>query len=181
MGTKKLTYMALLTALALIIFVLEASIPAPVPIPGVKLGLANIITLYALWTLRPREALAILLTRIMLGSIFAGQLMSLLYSLGGGLLCFALTLAARRILSPRQIWVSSIIGAIAHNIGQILVAIVLTSTPGVAVYLPLLLISAIITGAFTGFAAQQLYHHMQRLQLFQFSYTKPNRKSSSII
>lgn len=179
METRKLTYMALLTTLALIIFVLESFIPAPVPVPGIKLGLANIITLYALWTLRPGEALAILLTRIVLGSIFTGQLMSLLYSLGGGLLCFVLTLAARRILSSRQIWVSSILGAIAHNVGQILVAIVLTSTPGVAVYLPLLLISAIITGAFTGFAAQQLYHHMQRLQLFPISCAKPAVKDAS--
>ncbi|MGM9524998.1 MAG: Gx transporter family protein [Peptococcaceae bacterium] len=179
METRKLTYMALLTTLALIIFVLESFIPAPVPVPGIKLGLANIITLYALWTLRPGEALAILITRIVLGSIFTGQLMSLLYSLGGGLLCFVLTLAARRILSSRQIWVSSILGAMAHNVGQILVAIVLTSTPGVAVYLPLLLISAIITGAFTGFAAQQLYHHMQRLQLFPVSCARPTVKDAS--
>lgn len=172
MKTKKITYMALLTALALIIFVLESYIPVPVPIPGVKLGLANIITLYALWTLRPREAFFILITRIVLGSIFAGQLMSLLYSLGGGLLCFILTLASRRVLSEQQIWISSVIGAIAHNAGQILVAIAVTSTPGVAVYLPLLLISAIVTGCFTGFAAQQLYLHMKRLQLFQFQPAK---------
>ena len=172
MKTKKITYMALLTALALIIFVLESYIPVPVPIPGVKLGLANIITLYALWTLRPREAFIILITRIVLGSIFAGQLMSLLYSLGGGLLCFILTLASRRVLSEQQIWISSVIGAIAHNVGQILVAIAVTSTPSVAVYLPLLLISAIVTGCFTGFAAQQLYLHMKRLQLFQFQPAK---------
>ena len=163
MKVKKLTYMALLTAVALIICVLESFIPAPVPVPGIKLGLANIVTLYALWTLRPGEALTILLTRIILGSIFTGQLMSLLYSLGGGLLCFVLTLAARYVLTEQQIWVSSILGSMAHNVGQILVAVVLTATPGVAVYLPLLLISAIITGSFTGFAAQQLYHHMQRL------------------
>ncbi len=173
MKVKKLTYMALLTAVALIIFVLESFIPAPVPVPGIKLGLANIVTLYALWTLRPGEALTILLTRIILGSIFTGQLMSLLYSLGGGLLCFVLTLAARCVLTEQQIWVSSILGSMAHNVGQILVAVVLTATPGVAVYLSLLLISAIITGSFTGFAAQQLYHHMQRLQILPVSCVKP--------
>lgn len=174
MKPQKLTYMALLTALALIIFILESYIPAPVPIPGVKLGLANIVTLYALWTLRPREALSILLARIVLGSIFAGQLMSLLYSLSGGLLCFAVTLAMCRLLSEQQIWISSVIGAVAHNTGQILAAILVTATPGVAVYLPLLLISAVITGCFTGFAAQQLYHHMKQLQLFQFSTAESN-------
>lgn len=174
MKTKRITYMALLTALALIIFVLESYIPVPVPIPGVKLGLANIITLYALWTLRPREAFSILVMRIVLGSIFAGQLMSLLYSLGGGLLCFILTLATRHVFSEQQIWISSVIGAIAHNVGQILVAIAVTATPGIAIYLPLLLISAIITGCFTGFAAQQLYLHMKQLQLFQFQTAKSN-------
>ena len=174
MQTKKITYMALLTALALIIFVLESYIPVPIPIPGVKLGLANIVTLYALWTLRPCEAFSILVIRIVLGSMFAGQLMSLLYSLGGGLLCFVLTLAARRILSERQIWISSVLGAMAHNVGQILVAIAVTATPVVAVYLPLLLISAIITGCFTGFAAQQLYLHMKQLQLFPFQTVPSN-------
>lgn len=171
MQTKKLTFMALLTAIALIIFVVESYIPVPVPIPGVKLGLANVITLYAIWTLCPREALGILLTRILLGSIFAGQLTSLLYSLSGGLLCFLITLVARQIFNEKQIWIASVLGAMAHNIGQIFIAIVLTSTPGIIVYLPFLLISAIITGTFTGFVAQHLYGHMQRLQLFNFQPT----------
>ena len=164
MKTNKLTFMALLTALALIIFTLESFIPVPLPIPGIKLGLANIITLYAVWTLRPQEALCILLVRIVLGSIFTGQLTAFCYSLAGGLCCFFLTVLLQKLLNAHQIWISSIAGAIAHNIGQITTAILLTATPELIAYLPVLLFSSMITGAFTGFAAQQLYFRLQQIQ-----------------
>ena len=161
--TKRLTRMGLLTALALIIFTIEAQIPAPVPIPGVKLGLANIITVYAMFCLGPRDTLLILLVRIFLGSLFTGQMMALAYSLCGGLLCYLVMLVMRRIVTENQIWVCSVIGAIAHNIGQIIAAIVVTSTPGLAVYLPVLLVSGIIAGLFTGFAAQFTIHRMKKI------------------
>ena len=82
--TKRLTRMGLLTALALIIFSIEAQIPPPIPIPGVKLGLSNIITVYAMFCLGPRDTLLILLVRIFLGSIFTGQMMALAFSFCGG-------------------------------------------------------------------------------------------------
>ena len=88
MKTKRLTQTALLTAIALTIFMAEAQLPPVIPIPGVKLGLANIVTVFALFTLGPVDALAILLVRVLLGSMFAGQLMTLFYSLGGGLLAY---------------------------------------------------------------------------------------------
>lgn len=164
MKPQKLTYMALLTAVALIIFVIEAQIPAPVPIPGVKLGLANIITVYAMFVLAPKEVLMILLCRILLGAVFAGQMTTLMYSLSGGILCFAVMLAAKRFLSLDQIWVCSVLGAIAHNIGQLICAILVVNTIGLIVYLPALLISAVIAGTFTGFAAQYLLKRMGKLQ-----------------
>ena len=161
--TKRLTRMSLLTALALIIFTIEAQIPAPVPIPGVKLGLANIITVYAMFCLGPRDTLLILLVRIFLGSLFTGQMMALAYSLCGGLLCYLVMLVMRRIVTENQIWVCSVIGAIAHNIGQIIAAIAVTSTPGLAVYLPILLVSGIIAGLFTGLVAQFTIHRMKKI------------------
>lgn len=160
--TKQLTTMAMLTAIALAIHVAEAQIPAPVPIPGVKLGLANIVTVYAVFTIGPGPALMILVARILLGSLFAGQAMSLLYSLAGGLLCFAVMLLLKKILTRKQIWVASVIGAIFHNIGQILVAIVVTGTPAIVSYLPVLLLSGIAAGLFTGFAAQTFIHRMDK-------------------
>lgn len=159
--TKQLSLMALLTAVALAIHVVEAQIPAPVPIPGVKLGLANIITVYAVFMLGPGPALMILVARILLGSLFSG-VMSLFYSLAGGLLCFAVMLLMRCVLSKKQIWIASIVGAVFHNIGQILVAIVVTGTPAIVSYLPVLLLSGIVAGLFTGLAAQYLIHRLEK-------------------
>ena len=126
--------MGLLTALALIIFTVEAQIPPLVPIPGVKLGLANIITVYAMFCLGPRDTLMILLCRVFLGSVFSGQMMTLAYSLSGGLLCYLVMLGMRKLVTENQIWVCSVIGAIAHNIGQILAAVAIAQTAQLLVY-----------------------------------------------
>ncbi len=147
---KRITLNAVLTAIALIIFIVELQFPEIVPIPGVKLGLSNVITLFAMFQLGPVDALIILLLRIVMGSMFSGRIMAMLYSLAGGLLCYLVTLLMRKFVSRSQIWVCGILGAISHNLGQILVAILITSTPALISYLPILMISAILTGAFTG-------------------------------
>ena len=159
--TKRITTMALLTAVALILFTVEAQIPAPVPIPGVKLGLANIITVYAMFALGPRDTLCILLVRVFLGSVFSGAMITFLYSMGGGMLCYLVMLPLRKILTGKQIWVCGVIGAVVHNIGQTLVAAAVFRSFAVAVYLPLLMLSGIVTGLFTGLAAQFLLHRLK--------------------
>ena len=155
-GAKRLTRDALLTALALILFLVEAQIPAPVPIPGVKLGLANVVTIWSIFLLGPADTLLVLLSRILLGSLFAGQLLSLFYSLSGGLLCFLVTLVLRRAVTKSQIWVCGVFGAVAHNAGQLAAAILLMAAPSLLAYFPVLMISGVITGLFTGFCAQFL-------------------------
>lgn len=160
--TKRITHAALLTALALIIFVLEAQIPPPVPIPGLKLGLANIITVYAMFRLGPKDTLAILLSRIFLGSVFAGAVSAMLFSLAGGLLCYLLMLPLRRRLCLRQIWVCGVLGAVAHNLGQTAAAILIYRTFAVAFYLPVLLLSAVVTGTLTGLSAQYVVRRMEQ-------------------
>lgn len=152
---RLLTRMAVLTAVALTIFVLEAQIPVPVPIPGVKLGLANIVTVYAVFALGPGPAAMILLARVLLGSLFSGG-MTIFYSLAGGLCCYLVMLVMRALVTEKQIWVCSVLGAMAHNTGQIAAAVAITRTPGVAAYLPALLVSGILTGLFTGLCAQFL-------------------------
>lgn len=151
---KRLTRAAVLTAVALTIFMIELQLPSIVPIPGIKLGLANIVTVFAMFLIGPGDTLAILIVRILLGSMFSGQMMSLVYSLSGGLLCYLVMLLLRKLLTHKQIWVCSVISAIAHNIGQIAAAIAVTSTPALITYLPVLLISGIAAGLFTGFCAQ---------------------------
>lgn len=161
--TRELMRMALLTAVALIIFMVEAQIPSPVPVPGIKLGLANIVTVYAVFVLGPAQTLMILFCRVFLGAVFSGQMMTLLYSLGGGLLCWCAMCLLRKVLTEKQIWVCSVFGAICHNIGQMIVAVAVTRTPALLAYLPILLVSGILTGAFTGFAAQFLITHLKKI------------------
>ncbi len=162
MKTKKLTFMALLLAIALTLFVVEAHLPPIVPVQGVKLGLANIVTLLAIVWLGRREAAVLLIMRIVLGSIFTGQAVSFIYSLCGGLLCLLVMCAAFGFMGTRRLWVISVFGAIAHNIGQIGAAVFMTSTWRIVYYLPVLLISAVLTGTFTGLTAQLLTKYIHK-------------------
>lgn len=156
MKTRKLTQMALLSAIALTIFVVEAQIPALVPIPGIKLGLANIVTVFAVFTLGSWEAALILCVRIFLGAVFAGNFSTIFYSLAGGGLAILVTILLKRILTVKQLWVAGALGANAHSIGQMAMAVLLTGTPGLMIYLPVMLLCSIITGTFTGLCAQLL-------------------------
>ena len=165
MTTKKLTTMALLTAFALIIFIIELQIPPLVPIAGVKLGLANIITLFAIFVLNRKETLCILLVRIILGSVLSGRMVAMMYSLCGGLLCFAaISVLKIFIRDEKHMWIYGVIGAIFHNIGQIIAAMIITKTIYIVSYLPILIISGIITGIFTGFATQFLLKQFKKIQ-----------------
>ena len=156
MKTKKLTVMALLTAIALTIFMVEAQIPALVPIPGIKLGLSNIITVFAVFAMGPGEAAAILFVRIFLGAVFGGNFSTILYSGAGGACAILVTILLRRILTKKQLWVAGALGAIGHSVGQMAMAVALTATPGLFIYLPVMILCSVITGTFTGLCAQIL-------------------------
>ncbi|WP_040293955.1 Gx transporter family protein [Acetonema longum] len=154
MNARKLIEIALLTAIALVIFLVELRLPTLIPVPGIKLGLANIITVYAIYKYQAREVVLLVLVRIFLGAIFSGNLMVLLYSLAGGILCLAGMLALRKMIPEKCIWVSSVLGAVLHNIGQISVAVLVTGTITVIAYLPFLIVSGCIAGGCTGLCAQ---------------------------
>ena len=156
MRVRALAQSALLAAVALTIFVLEAQIPLPLPVPGLKLGLCNIVTLFALCRLGRGWSLAIVLTRIVLGNLAMGQVMAMLYALAGGLLSFCVMALIFRRLGQSLLWVTGAFGGIAHNLGQMAVAVLVTSTPALLVYLPVLLLCGILTGAFTGLCARLL-------------------------
>lgn len=154
MNVKKLCTLALLTAAALVIFVAEAQIPPVIAVPGVKLGLSNIIVLLTMYLYGRREGAIVLGLKIVLGSVFSGQLMSFFYSAAGGLLCMAVMSLLKGVLTEKQIWATSAFGAAAHNIGQLIVAIAILGTEKLVWYLPVLLASGIVTGLFTGLCAQ---------------------------
>ena len=156
MTARRLTENALLTAVALILFTVEAQIPAPVPIPGVKLGLANIVTVWAVRLLGPYDALCILLCRIFLGAVFAGNMSVLLYSLSGGLFSLCVLLLLRRVTTRNQLWICAVFAAIAHNAGQIAAAVLILQSRAVLAYFPILALSGAAAGLFTGLCAQFL-------------------------
>ena len=156
MKTRRLVLLALLTAIALTIFMLEAQIPAPVPIPGVKLGLANIVTVFTVFLLGTKEGVLVLAARIFLGAVFAGNFSTILYSAAGGTLAILATIGLKRILKENQFWVAGCSGAVAHSIGQMIVAVWVSGTPGLLAYLPILIAVSLVTGLFTGLCAQFL-------------------------
>ena len=164
-GTRRITLLALLTAIALTIFMVEAQIPVPIAVPGVKLGLANIVTVYAVFLLGPADALLVLVARVFLGAVFSGQMMTLFYSMGGGLLAWLSMTVLRKGLTRQQIWLCSPVAAVFHNVGQLTVAAAILKSWAVMAYLPYLLLSGILTGLFTGLAAQFLIRHLDRLHL----------------
>jgi len=157
--------MATLTAAALIIFIIEAQVPLPIAVPGAKLGLANTITLFALFyseksggraavKLKSRDAFTILALRIFLGAIFTGRFLTLLLSFGGGLLGFFAQVLSKKIVTDRQVWVCGAIGGVFHNVGQVLVAMFILGSTAIIAYLPILLIIGILSGTLTGLVAQ---------------------------
>ena len=154
--TKKIAVLGLLTAIALTIFMIEAQIPPVVPIPGVKLGLSNIVTVFTVFTLGPGAGAAVLLCRVFLGAVFAGNFSTILYSASGGALAILVTIGLRKILKDNQLWAAGCLGAIAHSVGQMIAAIAITRTAGLLIYLPVLVVISIFTGLFTGLCAQFL-------------------------
>ena len=149
--TKQLALCAVMIALALALSYTERFIPLQlvVPLPGVKLGLANIVTLVALYLMTPKQAFLILIPRCILGAMFGGGITGLLFSLLGGILALSIMSLTKKH-SPFSIYGVSILGAAAHNIGQILAAMVLMRSVYIGAYLPYLLIISVLTGFLTG-------------------------------
>ena len=160
-SSKTLALCALLAALALALSWAESFLILPLPVPGMKLGLSNIVTLYALYTLGFPAALSILLVRCTLGAFFAGSISSLLFSLMGGL--FALAMMALLSKTQLSIYGVSLCGAAAHNIGQVLAAILVLRSAAPVGYLPLLLILSLFTGALCAFCAASVHRATYRL------------------
>lgn len=166
--TKKLALAAVLTALALGLSTLENLFPVSllVPLPGIKLGLANIVTVFALYRLGAPFALAILVARCLLGAMFAGNVSALLFSLMGGVLAMLVMILLRRV-KRLSVYGVSIAGAAAHNIGQICAAMLVLGGTAVLGYLPALLGVSLVTGALTGFVTSLLFRAMGSINFTQ--------------
>ena len=163
MRNKRVLYLttaALFTAFALILSYIEVILPLPLPLPGMKLGLANLATLLLLYSLGARYAAAVALLRILLAGLLFGSPFTLLYSLAGGILAFLGMLLSRRLRAP--VIVASLVGACLHNVGQIAVACLVTETPQLLAYLPFLLAAALVTGSLIGIAGKALLKYVPK-------------------
>lgn len=161
--TRDICVVALLVSLALVISVAEGWLPQSfIPLPGVKLGLANIVTLFALTTLGFYRTGTVLLLRCLLAALFGGGVTAFVFSISGGILALAIMQLLLRTKKFSLIGVS-IAGAAMHGVGQIIAAMLLLSTFSVVFYLPFLLFSAIFTGALIGFLSDFLLRRLRRI------------------
>lgn len=168
MTTRQLSLCAVLTALALGLSYVENFFPLSlvIPLPGVKLGLANIVTVFALYTLGPGQALCILIARCFLGSLFAGNLNALIFSLMGGLSAMLVMIALSR-LRKLSVYGVSVGGAAAHNGGQVAAAVLTLGNTAPLYYLPVLLGVSLLTGALTGFVTGLLFRALAHTSLMK--------------
>lgn len=151
-NTKKMTIAALMAALALIFSYVEVLIPFTVGIPGIKLGIANIVVIIALYYLGPKYAITINVIRVLIAGLLFNGLFGALYSLAGALVSFIVMVALKKTNIFSVVGIS-MAGGVAHNLGQILIAAVLVANIKIFIYFPVLIISGVITGAIIGILA----------------------------
>lgn len=154
MRTKKIAYLGVFLALALILSYVESLIPFYFGIPGVKLGLTNLIVVVMLYCTGAKEAFSVSVARILLAGFLFGNLFSILYSLAGGILSFAVMCAVKRTKKFHVVSVS-VAGGISHNIGQLIAAAFVVQTYDIFYYMPFLLIAGVATGFVIGMLAQE--------------------------
>ncbi|MGL5414041.1 MAG: Gx transporter family protein [Clostridium sp.] len=159
--------MSLLISLSLILFTVERAIPAPLPVPGGKIGLSNLIIMISIYTLSPKDSFIVLSLKIVLSCIFGGGLSTFLYSFTGGLLSFSSAILLKICLKDKVSLVGvSVASAFFHNLGQILVASLILESSSIFLYLPLLGILGILTGFFIGLSSNYVLLHLKKLRLY---------------
>lgn len=167
--TNRIVYIGLLVAQALVLHLFERMIPVPFIAPGARLGLANLITVIAIYTLdSKKDAFLVLFLRLTLSTMFGGNLSSFMYSAAGGILSFLAMVFVKEIFKDKVSIIGvSASGAIFHNIGQLLIASSIVKNIGVMLYLPILSAMGIGTGIFIGITANYVVRHLRKLPMFK--------------
>lgn len=158
--TKRVAYSAMLVALAMIFSYVEALIPFSFGIPGIKLGLANLVVVIGLFFLKPLQVFGILIARIVLTAFMFGNMSSLLYSLAGGMLSFCVMLLLKKCKGFSIIGIS-MAGGVSHNVGQLVVAAWVVENLHVFYYMPVLLVVGLITGMLIGTVGQRVCSYLR--------------------
>lgn len=167
--TSRMIYIGLLVAQALVLYIIESMIPVPFITPGAKLGLANLVTVIALYTLGSnRDAFLVVILRLVLSTIFGGNLSSFMYSAAGAVLSYCVMVFAKKVGKDKLSIIGvSASGAVFHNIGQLLIASAIVKNIGIMLYLPVLSIAGIGTGIFIGITANYIVKHMSKIPYFK--------------
>jgi len=154
---KKLVLMSLFIAMALMLHIFEFLLPIQFVTPGAKLGLANVVTVIALYQFGFKEAFVIVFTRIFLGSFFAGGISGFVYSLSGGMLSLlVMGLVIFLFKDYVSIVGTSIMGSVSHSLGQVLMAAIIIQNIKIVSYLPVLIIMSLGTGIFVGYVSKMV-------------------------
>ncbi len=148
-AVKKIAIIAIFISLALILSYVDSLIPIHIMVPGIKIGLANVIIIFSLYMLDSKAAIFISFSRVILSSILFGSILTFAYSMTGALLSIVVMILLKNKAKLATL-TTSIMGAVMHNIGQILMALILMSTKEIIYYLPVLVISGILSGMLIG-------------------------------
>lgn len=163
-SASRVALSGLLTSLMLVFGLIERQFPLPIPVPGIKLGLANSVLLYSLYMLGIRQSIVLMLLKALLSWLIYMNMSAMLYSLAGGILSLLAMILIMRVKGVSIIGVSAI-GAVFFNVGQILMAVAILHTPQLIVtYLPILMISGVLTGVLTGIIARMVMKHLKALK-----------------
>lgn len=157
---KRIAYSAMLVALAMVFSYVEILIPFSFGIPGIKLGLANLVVLTGLYFLKPIQVAEISIIRIVLVSFLFGNMASLIYSLAGGILSFLVMLLLIKCKGFSAVGISAA-GGVSHNVGQLIVAMCVVENINIIYYLPVLMITGLVTGILIGIVGERMKRYLQ--------------------
>lgn len=164
--TKKMVLLSLFTAGAIVLSIIESAFPVPIPVYGVKLGLANIITLVVLYFFGIHEAFTVVCIRVLLTSIYGGGFVVFLFSMTGGILSTVIMWLLMKYLADKlSLWTISVSGSIMHNLGQLVIAGIVMKDFAVMGYLPVLMISGVIMGVFIGIICNLLINSLKNINI----------------
>ncbi len=161
-STKKIALCGVLTALAMIFSYIESVIPIPIPVPGIKLGVANIAVITILYVLGVKEAIVINLLRIALTALLFGNVNSFLFSISGALLSLTIMIIMKKLDFFSCIGVS-VCGGVMHNVGQIIAAVFIMGSEAIVLYLPVLIVLGVFTGVVIGVVSGIVAKHVKKV------------------
>ena len=165
MSSKNISYFGMFTALAVVMGYLERFIPVPVPIPGIKLGLANVIVIIVLYYMGSKQAFYISVVRIFIAGVLFSGFAGFLYSFAGAFLSFFVMLFMKEKTGASIIGVS-VLGGIFHNVGQIITAAIVVYNMNLFYYLPVLIFSGVLTGIIVGIIAKYTLTYLKKIKKF---------------